>query len=142
MKRTASAVWNGDLKHGKGTLSAPGGVLNHTPYSFTTRFESTPGTNPEELIAAAHAGCFTMALSAFLGGAGFTPQELSTKATVTLDQVAGDWTITTIHLDLAGRVPGIDGAKFDEIAHLAKAKCPVSRLLKADITLSVQLLPA
>src|SRR5213596_990519 len=91
MKRTASAVWNGDLKQGKGILSAPGGVLNNTPYSFTSRFENGPGTNPEELIAAAHAGCFAMALSAFLGRAGFTPQELSTKATLTLDQVAGNW---------------------------------------------------
>src|SRR6202161_2059843 len=105
MKRTASAVWNGDLKTGKGALSAPGGVLNNTPYSFTSRFENGPGTNPEELIAAAHAGCFTMAFSAFLGRAGFTPTELSTRATLSLDQVAGNWTITTIHLDLTGRVP-------------------------------------
>src|ERR1700691_540348 len=99
MKRTASAVWNGDLKTGKGALSAPGGVLNNTPYSFSTRFENGAGTNPEELIAAAHAGCFTMALSAFLGGAGFTPTGLSTQATLTLEQVAGNWTITAIHLD-------------------------------------------
>jgi osmotically inducible protein OsmC len=140
MKRTASAVWNGDLKQGKGTLSAPGGVLNNSPYSFATRFENGVGTNPEELIAAAHAGCFTMALSAFLGKAGVTPQELSTKATLTMDQVAGNWTITTIHLDLTGRVPGIDAAKFEEIAREAKANCPVSRVLKADTSLSVQLL--
>ena len=140
MKRTASAVWNGDLKQGKGTLSAPGGVLNNSPYSFATRFENGVGTNPEELIAAAHAGCFTMALSAFLGKAGVTAQELSTKATLTMDQVAGNWTITTIHLDLTGRVPGIDAAKFEEIAKEAKANCPVSRVLKADISLSVQLL--
>ena len=140
MKRNASAVWNGDLKTGKGTISAPGGVLNNTPYSFTSRFENGPGTNPEELIAAAHAGCFTMALSAFLGAAGFTPKELSTRATLTLEQVAGDWTITSIHLDLTGRVPGIDAAKFEEIAKDAKAKCPVSRVLKAEITLSLQLL--
>lgn len=140
MKRTASAVWNGDLKSGKGTLSAPGGVLNKTPYSFTTRFENTPGTNPEELIAAAHAGCFTMAFSAFLGAAGFTPQELSTEATLTFDQVDGNWTITTIHLDSTGRVPGIDAAKFKEIAENAKANCPVSRVLKADITLAQNLL--
>jgi osmotically inducible protein OsmC len=141
MNRTASAVWNGDLKTGKGALSAPGGVLNNTPYSFSTRFENGAGTNPEELIAAAHAGCFTMALSAFLGGAGFTPKELSTRATLTLAQVAGNWTITAIHLDLTGRVPGIDAAKFEEIAKNAKANCPVSRVLKADITLSLQLLP-
>jgi osmotically inducible protein OsmC len=112
-------------------------VLNKTPYSFTTRFENGPGTNPEELIAAAHAGCFTMALSAFLGKAGFTPQELSTKATLTLDQVDGNWSITAIHLDLTGLVPGIDAAKFEEIAQEAKANCPVSRLLKAEITLSI-----
>jgi len=139
MKRNASAVWNGDLKTGKGTLSAPGGVLNNTPYSFTSRFENGPGTNPEELIAAAHAGCFTMALSAFLGGAGFTPQELSTRATLSFDQVDGNWTITSIHLDLTGRVPGIDAAKFEEIANNAKANCPVSRVLKAEITLSLRL---
>jgi len=142
MNRIASAVWHGDLKSGKGSLTAPGGVLNNTPYSFTTRFESGVGTNPEELIAAAHAGCFTMALSAFLGGAGFTPTELSTKATLALEQVAGNWTITTIHLDLTGRVPGIDAAKFEEIAKTAKANCPVSRVLKADISLSIQLLPS
>jgi len=139
MKRTASAVWNGDLKQGKGTLSAPGGVLNNTPYSFTTRFENGVGTNPEELIAAAHAGCFTMALSATLGAAGFTPDKLSTSATLNFEQVGGQWTITAIHLDLTGRVPGIDAAKFEEIAADAKAKCPVSRVLKADITLAAKL---
>ena len=141
MKRTASAVWSGDLKTGKGALTAPGGVLNNTPYSFTSRFENGAGTNPEELIAAAHAGCFTMALSAMLGGAGFTAKELTTKATLALEQVAGNWTITSIHLDLTGSVPGIDAAKFEEIAKNAKANCPVSRVLKADITLAVQLLP-
>ena len=140
MKRTASAVWNGDLKQGKGTLSTPGGVLNKTPYSFSARFEQGSGTNPEELIAAAHAGCFTMQLSAFLAQAGFTPQELSTNATLMFEQVDGAWTITTIHLDLTGRVPGIDAVKFEEIARDAKAKCPVSRLLKAEITLALQLL--
>ncbi|MBV9674202.1 MAG: OsmC family protein [Verrucomicrobia bacterium] len=140
MKRTASAVWHGDLKQGKGTLSAQSGVLNKTQYSFTTRFENGIGTNPEELIAAAHAGCFTMALSAFLGRAGFTPDELSTQATLTFDQVDGDWTITTIHLDVSARVPGIDEAKFEEIADQAKAGCPVSRVLKADITLGKKLI--
>ncbi|MDB6022715.1 MAG: OsmC-like protein [Pedosphaera sp.] len=140
MKRTASAVWNGDLKQGKGTLSAPGGALKNTPYSFTSRFENGPGTNPEELIAAAHAGCFTMATSAFLGRAGFTPTELATNATLSLDQVNGNWTITAIQLDLTGRVPGIDAAKFEEIAKDAKANCPVSRVLKADITLTCKLL--
>src|SRR6202048_3508891 len=115
MKRTASAVWNGDLKQGKGTLSTPSGVLKETPYSFSTRFENGIGTNPEELIAAAHAGCFTMALSAALGRAGFTPEKLATNATVTLEQVSGNWTISTVDLQLTGRVPGIDGKKFDEI---------------------------
>ena len=136
MKRIASAVWHGDLKQGKGTISTQSGVLNQTPYSFTTRFENGIGTNPEELIAAAHAGCFTMATSAMLGAEGFTPDELSTQATVTLEQVDGNWTITKVHLDLTGKVPGIDEAKFNEIADKAKAGCPVSRVLKAEITLS------
>jgi osmotically inducible protein OsmC len=139
MKRTASATWTGDLKQGKGTLSTPGGALNQTPYSFTARFEQGAGTNPEELIAAAHAGCFTMQLSAFLTQAGFVPQELSTRATLTFEQVSGTWTITTIHLDLAARVPNISQAQFETIAADAKAKCPISRVLKADITLSHQL---
>ena len=140
MKRTASAVWNGDLKSGTGKLTAPGGVLNDTAYSFHSRFEDGPGTNPEELIAAAHAGCFTMATSAALGKAGFTPDELRTQASLTMETVDGNPTITAIHLDLKGRVPGIDAAKFEEIAQGAKAGCPVSRVLKADITLSVELL--
>src|SRR5258708_20241087 len=140
MKRTASAVWQGDLKKGQGALSTQSGVLNKTQYSFSTRFESGIGTNPEELIAAAHAGCVTMAFSPFLGNAGFTPAELSTEATLTLEQADGNWTITTIHLDLSGRIPGIDAAKFEEIADQAKAGCPVSRLLKANTTLSKKLL--
>lgn len=140
MKRTASAVWNGDLKSGKGKLSAPGGVLSDTPYSFHSRFEDGPGTNPEELIAAAHAGCFTMATSAALGKAGFTPEELTTQASLTMETVDGNPTITAIHLDLKGRVPGIDAAKFEEITQSAKANCPVSRVLRADITLSAELL--
>jgi osmotically inducible protein OsmC len=130
MKRTASAVWQGDLKKGQGVLSTQSGVLNKTRYSFATRFENGIGTNPEELIAAAHAGCFTMIQS---------PEELSTGATLTLEQVEGDWIITAIHLDLSGRVPGIDAAKFDKIADQAKAGCPVSRVLKADITLTKKL---
>jgi osmotically inducible protein OsmC len=139
MKRTASAVWHGDLKKGQGTVSTQSGVLNQTQYSFSTRFENGIGTNPEELIAAAHAGCFTMAVSAFLGNAGFTPEELSTQATLTLEQVEGNWTITAVHLDLSGRVPGIDPAKFEELADQAKAGCPVSRVLKANITLTKKL---
>lgn len=138
MKRTASAIWNGDLKSGKGTVSTQSGVLKSTAYSFTTRFENGIGTNPEELIAAAHAGCFAMALSAALGQKGFVPQELSVQASLTLEQVNGNWTITTIHLDLTGRVPGIDAAKFEEIAKDAKANCPVSRVLKAEISLSTK----
>lgn len=139
MKRTASAIWNGDLKQGKGALSTQGGVLEQTPYSFSTRFEHGEGTNPEELIAAAHAGCFTMQLSAFLAQAGFTADELKTDATLTFEQVDGAWTITGIQLDLKGRVPGVDAAKFAEFAQDAKAKCPVSRALNAKITLTANL---
>lgn len=139
MKRTGSAVWQGDLKSGKGTLSAQSGTLKDTPYSFTARFENGSGTNPEELIAAAHAGCFTMALSAALGKEGFTPDRLATQATVTLEQVDGNWTITTIDLELEGKVPGIDKAKFDEIAADAKKNCPVSRVLNATINLRATL---
>ena len=139
MKRTASAVWQGDLKQGKGTVSTQSGVLKDTQYSFTTRFESGAGTNPEELIAAAHAGCYSMALSAFLGQAGFTPKKISTQASLTFEQVEGNWTITAIHLEVRASVPGIDKAKFDAIAADAKAKCPVSRVLKAEITLSATL---
>src|SRR5437016_3532445 len=126
MKRTASASWLGDLKQGKGSVTTQSGVLNATPYSFTTRFENGIGTNPEELIAAAHAGCFTMALAAFLGRAGFTPEKLSTQATLALEQVQGNWTITGLHLDTNARVPGIAREKFAEIAADAKANCPVS----------------
>ena len=139
MKRTASAVWTGELKQGKGSLTSQSGVLKETPYSFHTRFEQGAGTNPEELIAAAHAGCFTMATSASLGKAGFTPERLSTEAALTLEQVNGNWTITAIHLTMTGKVPGIDQQKFQEIATDAKANCPVSRVLNAKITLDVKL---
>ena len=139
MKRTASAVWQGALKDGKGTISAHSGVLKDTPYSFRSRFEDAPQTNPEELIAAAHAGCFSMALSLFLANAGFTADRIATTATVTLDQVNGDWTITTVHLDLTAKVPGINQAQFEEAANGAKAGCPVSRVLKADITMTAKL---
>lgn len=142
MKRTASAVWQGNLQQGKGTLSAPGGVLKDTPYSFATRFGDTPGTNPEELIAAAHSGCFAMALSAALSGAGFTPTKLAVTATVTLEQVAGNWTITTSQLVLNAVVPNIDQAKFDAITADAKANCPVSRVLNAKISLTATLAKA
>jgi osmotically inducible protein OsmC len=139
MKRTGSAVWQGDLKSGKGTVSTQSGVLKDTPYSFSTRFENGAGTNPEELIAAAHAGCFAMALSAALGNAGFTPERLATQADVTLEQVHGNWTISTIDLQLDAKVPGIDKAKFDEIAQDAKQNCPVSRVLNAKINLQATL---
>jgi osmotically inducible protein OsmC len=139
MQRTASAVWQGTLKEGKGTLSAASGVLKNTPYSFQSRFADGTETNPEELIAAAHAGCFSMALSNILGKAGHTPDRLATTANLTLEQVEGAWTVTTIHLDLAARVPGIDAAKLQTLADEAKANCPISRLLKAKITLAVKL---
>jgi osmotically inducible protein OsmC len=139
MKRTGSAVWQGDLKSGKGVVSTQSGALKETSYSFVTRFENGAGTNPEELIAAAHAGCFAMALSATLGGAGFTPDRLAAQATVTLEQVQGNWTITTVDLQLDAKVPGIDQAKFDEIAADAKKNCPVSRVLNATINLKTTL---
>src|SRR5580700_2903225 len=140
MQRKASAVWKGGLKDGKGTISAPGGVLNDTQYSFTSRFENGPGTNPEELIAAAHAGCFTMALSAALQGAGFTADSLQTTASLSLENVpATSWTITAIHLTTVAAIPGITAEKFAEIAAGAKANCPVSRVLQAEITLDGKL---
>ncbi len=139
MKRSASAVWHGDLKQGKGTLKTDSGVLSNAPYAFGTRFENGAGTNPEELVAAAHAGCFAMALSGALGKEGFTAERLAATATVTLEQVDGAWTVTASHIDLDGRVPGITAAKFDEIAAGAKANCPISRLLNAKITLTSKL---
>ena len=139
MKRNASAVWVGDLKQGKGKLTTTSGVLKETPYSFTTRFGDVVGTNPEDLIAVAHAGCFTMATAASLGKAGFTPAKLATEATLTLEQVQGNWTITTIDLVLNASVPGITPEKFSEIAADAKANCPVSRVLNAKISLEAKL---
>jgi len=139
MVRKASAVWKGSLKEGKGTISSESGVLSNTPYSFSTRFENAKGTNPEELIAAAHAGCFTMALSAQLGNAGITPESLETTASLTLDKLDAGWTITKVHLDVAARIPGADKAAFDKAAENAKAGCPVSRLLKAEITMTARL---
>ena len=140
MKRTAQAVWNGSLKEGKGTLTAPGGALKNTPYSFSARFENAAGTNPEELIAAAHAGCFAMALSAELGGAGFKPEQLDASAEVTLENVPQKgWTVTASHLTLKAKIPQIDAAKFNELATKAKANCPISKLLNANITLDASL---
>ena len=139
MKRSASAVWSGDLKQGRGAISTASGVLKDASYSFGTRFEDGAGTNPEELIAAAHAGCFSMALAAALGREGFAPERLFTKATVSLEQVGGAWTITSSRLDLDAKVPGIDRARFDAIAADAKANCPVSRVLNAEIALEAKL---
>jgi osmotically inducible protein OsmC len=139
MVRKASAVWKGSLKEGKGTISSDSGVLSNTPYSFSTRFENAKGTNPEELIAAAHAGCFTMALSAQLGNAGITPESLETTASLTLDKLDAGWTVTKIHLDVTARIPGADKAAFDKAAENAKAGCPISRLLNAQITMTARL---
>ena len=139
MIRKASAVWNGSLKEGKGTISTDSGVLSRTPYSFSTRFENGVGTNPEELIAAAHAGCFTMALSAQLGNAGITPESLETTAAVTLEKLEAGFTITKVHLDVSARIPGVDRAAFEKAAADAKAGCPISRLLKAEITMTARL---
>ena len=139
MVRKASAVWNGSLKEGKGTISTDSGVLSKTPYSFSTRFENGAGTNPEELIAAAHAGCFTMALSAQLGNAGITPESLETTAAVTLEKLDAGFTITKVHLDVTAKIPGADQAAFEKAAENAKAGCPISRLLKAEITMTARL---
>jgi osmotically inducible protein OsmC len=139
MIRKASAVWNGSLKEGKGTISTDSGVLSTTPYSFATRFENGRGTNPEELIAAAHAGCFTMALSGQLGNAGITPKSLETTAEVTLEKLEAGFTVSKIHLDVTADIPGVDKAAFEKAAQDAKAGCPISRLLKAEITMTARL---
>jgi osmotically inducible protein OsmC len=136
MKRKASAVWRGGLKDGKGTISSESGVLKETQYSFSTRFENGIGTNPEELIAAAHAGCFSMAFSAELGKAGLTPQSIQTTATVTLDKTGEGWSVTESHLDVTAKIPGAPKEKALEIANAAKAGCPISRLLKANVTMN------
>ncbi len=140
MDRSASAVWHGGLKDGKGTLSTQSGVLKESQYSFSTRFENGIGTNPEELIAAAHAGCFTMALSAQLTDAQIVPDTLETTAVVTMEKTDDGPTITKIHLTTRAKVPGAEKEKFDELAKKAKEGCPISRLLKAaEITLDAQL---
>ncbi|MGO9546714.1 MAG: OsmC family protein [Rhodomicrobium sp.] len=139
MKRSASAVWSGGLKNGKGTISTESGVLSETPYSFRTRFEGEKGTNPEELIGAAHAGCFSMALSVELEKAGLTAERIATKADVTLEQKDGGFAIPAVHLTLRAKVPGASQAAFESAANSAKAGCPVSKLLKAEITLDAQL---
>jgi len=139
MKRSASAMWNGDLKGGKGTISTDSGVLSNTQYSFATRFENGAGTNPEELIAAAHAGCFSMARSAQLAEAGLVAQSIQTKATVTLEKSDGGFAITEVHLALTAKIPGADQQAFETAAENAKSGCPVSKLLNAKITLDKKL---
>src|SRR5437764_8680186 len=139
MKRKASAVWKGGLKDGKGTISTDSGVLASTQYSFSTRFEEGKGTNPEELIAASHAGCFSMALSGQLGNAGMTAQSIRTTASVTLEKIDAGFTITKVHLDVRAKIPGADSQIFETAANNAKAGCPISRLLKAEITMDAKL---
>ena len=139
MKRKASARWQGDLKTGKGLISSDSGVLDATRYSFATRFEDGKGTNPEELIAAAHAGCYSMALSAVLGAAGLTPERIDTQAAVKLDKVEGGFAITAVHLDVTAKVPGADAESFARAAADAKANCPVSKVLRAEITMDARL---
>ena len=139
MQRKASAVWNGDLMHGQGRISTASGVLDKTQYSFGTRFADGKGTNPEELIAAAHAGCFAMALSAQLAGAGLTADEIHTEATVTLEKLEGGWTVTKRHLDVRAKIPGATKEAFDKAAGDAKSGCPISKLMKAEVTMNAVL---
>ena len=140
MIRKAKAVWQGTGRDGSGALTTGSGVLSSSPYGFRTRFEDAPGANPEELIAAAHAGCFTMALAFQLQTAGFTPDELTTEAAISLDSKDGGFTITKSALTLTAKVPGLDQVKFDELAGVAEKNCPVSKLLNAEITLDASLL--
>jgi osmotically inducible protein OsmC len=138
MQRKASAVWRGNLKDGKGTISTDSGTLKDAQYSFSTRFENGVGTNPEELIAAAHSGCFAMAFSAELGKVGLTPESISATATVTLEKTNDGFTVTQSHLDVTAKVPGADRNKVLEIANGAKAGCPISRLLNAKVTMDAK----
>ena len=139
MQTYGSAAWQGGIKDGKGAISTKSGALKDYPYGFCSRFEGKPGTNPEELIGAAHAGCFTMALSLVLGEAKLTAEQMDTKADVTLEKVADGFAITAVHLTLRAKIPGADRAKFEELAAKAKAGCPVSKLLNAKITLDAAL---
>lgn len=139
MQRKASAVWKGTLKEGKGTVSTDSGTLRETPYSFGTRFETQAGTNPEELLAAAHAGCFSMALANQLGSQGLTPDSIETKATLTLEKQEAGFSITGIQLDVTARVPNADLTKFEEAANKAKTGCIISRALNTNITLKTNL---
>ena len=137
--RKGSAHWEGGLKDGRGSISTQSGALDKRPYGFAMRFEGVPGTNPEELIGAAHAGCFTMALSLILGEAELTAESMDTTATVTLEKLDSGFTITAVHLKLEAKIPGTDDATFQELAAKAKANCPVSKLMNADITLDAAL---
>jgi osmotically inducible protein OsmC len=139
MKRSASAVWKGGLQSGKGTVSTESGVLSNTPYTFKMRFENEKGTNPEELVAAAHAACFSMALSLFLGEAGMTADSIETKASVTLDRVEGGFAVTSSHLETSVKIPNADQAAFQKAAETAKSGCPISRLLNTTITMDARL---
>jgi osmotically inducible protein OsmC len=139
INRSASAAWAGGLKDGKGSITTESGALSAYPYGFASRFEGKKGTNPEELLGAAHAGCFTMALSLILGEAKFTAEQMDTSAKVTLEQVDGGFAITAVHLTLQAKIPGIDQATFEELTAKAKAGCPVSKVLKANITLDASL---
>ena len=139
INRTASAAWSGGLKDGKGSISTESGALNAYPYGFAARFEGQKGTNPEELLGAAHAGCFTMALSLILGEAKLTASEMNTSAKVTLEQVEGGFAITAVHLTLKAKIPGTDQKTFEELANKAKAGCPVSKVLKTNITMEATL---
>jgi osmotically inducible protein OsmC len=139
MKRKATAVWQGSLKEGQGLISTDSGVLDETQYSFSTRFEQGKGTNPEELIAAAHAGCFSMALALLLGKSGITPERINTSATVNIEQSGDGFAITTVHLEVQARIPGIDRETFEKAANDAKTGCPVSRVLNARITMNATL---
>lgn len=140
MKKFGTAVWRGGIKDGKGAVSTESGALKDYPYGFSSRFEGKPGTNPEELIGAAHAGCFTMALSLILGEAKFVAEQMDTKAEVTLDKIDDGFAITSVHLTLSAKIPGIDRGKFAELADKAKSSCPVSKLMKAAITLDAALI--
>lgn len=139
MQRKASAAWQGGIKDGKGTISTESRALSATPYSFSTRFEGAPGTNPEELLAASHAGCFTMALSLMLGESGIRPERIDTTATVTLEKLESGFTVTKVHLDVTVVAPGADRAKFEAAAVKAKFNCPISKVLRADISMDARL---
>jgi osmotically inducible protein OsmC len=139
MTKKGSAVWKGSLKEGGGTISTETGVLKEAPYGFKARFENGPGTNPEELIGAAHAGCFSMAFSLILGNAGLTADYIRTQAAVTLDKVGEGFEITKVHLTMNAKIPGATDAKFQELANMAKTGCPVSKLMKATITMDAKL---